>query len=228
MMILLKMLLSHCLVSFVLHQDAKFKASGYLYGCLYGGIALALIGQSSFIIPAILMVVLYNIVWLLLSLLVHRIQIRNVMLTQQLLLMIGLLAIYAFTDEARMPDLSILHTTRFWIIINALVVLIWPAGKLIAGIMERWYAEIQDTDSMSLRKAGTYIGILERLFVFTFVVTGHWDAIGFLVAAKSVFRFGDLKESKDRKMTEYILIGTLLSFGIALATGMLVLYLAEV
>jgi hypothetical protein len=94
--------------------------------------------------------------------------------------------------------------------------------------MERWYAEIQDTDSMSLRKAGTYIGILERLFVFTFVVTGHWDAIGFLVAAKSVFRFGDLKESKDRKMTEYILIGTLLSLEIALATGMLVLYFVGV
>jgi len=189
---------------------------------------LALIGQSSFIIPAILMVALYNVVWLMLSLLVHQFQIRNVMLTQQLLLMSGLLAIYAFTDEARVPDLSILQATKFWIIINALVILIWPAGKLIAGIMERWYAEIQDTDSMSLRKAGTYIGMLERLFVFTFVVTGHWDAIGFLVAAKSVFRFGDLKESKDRKMTEYILIGTLLSFGIALATGLLVLYLVEV
>ncbi|MEN9512062.1 MAG: hypothetical protein RLZZ370_1881 [Bacteroidota bacterium] len=154
-MIGLKMLLSHCLVSFVLHQDAKFKASGYLYGCLYGSMAMGLIGQSSFIMPAILMVALYNLIWFLLSLLVHRFHIRNVMLTQQLLLMSGLLAIYAFTDEARMPDLSILHTTRFWIIINALVVLIWPAGKLIAGIMERWYAEIQDTDSMSLRKAGT-------------------------------------------------------------------------
>jgi len=41
--------------------------------------------------------------------------------------------------------------------------------------------------------------MLERLFVFTFVVTGNWEAIGFLLAAKSVFRFGDLKKSKDRK-----------------------------
>jgi hypothetical protein len=63
---------------------------------------------------------------------------------------------------------------------------------------------------------------LERLFVFLFVVTGHWEGIGFLLAAKSVFRFGDLKESKDRKLTEYILIGTLLSFGFATATGMIV------
>ena len=36
---------------------------------------------------------------------------------------------------------------------------------------------------------------------------------------------GDLKESKDRKLTEYILIGTLLSFGIAILTAILYLKL---
>jgi len=39
------------------------------------------------------------------------------------------------------------------------------------------------------------------------------------LAAKSIFRFGDLKEAKDRKLTEYVLVGTLLSFGIALLVG---------
>jgi hypothetical protein len=48
------------------------------------------------------------------------------------------------------------------------------------------------------------------------------------LAAKSVFRFGDLKESKDRKLTEYILIGTLLSFGIAIASGIVALKLIEI
>jgi hypothetical protein len=61
--------------------------------------------------------------------------------------------------------------------------------------------------------------------VFTFVLTNHWEAIGFLIAAKSIFRFGDLKDAKDLKLTEYVLIGTLLSFGIAIATGMLTLIL---
>jgi hypothetical protein len=53
------------------------------------------------------------------------------------------------------------------------------------------------------------------------VVSNHWEAIGFLMAAKSVFRFGDLKESTDRKLTEYILIGTFVSFGLAILTGIL-------
>jgi hypothetical protein len=71
-----------------------------------------------------------------------------------------------------------------------------------------------------LQSAGQYIGIFERLLVFVFMITNEWQAVGFLLAAKSVFRFGNLQEAKDRKLTEYILIGTLLSFGIAILTGM--------
>ena len=58
--------------------------------------------------------------------------------------------------------------------------------------------------------------------MFCFIITNHFEAIGFLLAAKSIFRFGDLKEAKDRKLTEYVLIGTLLSFGIAILAGLVV------
>lgn len=75
--------------------------------------------------------------------------------------------------------------------------------------------------------AGKYIGILERLFIFLFVVINFWEGIGFLLAAKSIFRFGDLKENKDIRLTEYILIGTLLSFGIGILTGMAYLEISE-
>lgn len=75
--------------------------------------------------------------------------------------------------------------------------------------------------------AGKYIGILERLFIFLFVVTDFWEGIGFLLAAKSIFRFGDLKENKDIRLTEYILIGTLLSFGIGILTGMAYLEISK-
>ncbi len=75
--------------------------------------------------------------------------------------------------------------------------------------------------------AGKYIGILERLFIFLFVVINFWEGIGFLLAAKSIFRYGDLKENKDIRLTEYILIGTLLSFGIGILIGMVYLELSE-
>ena len=47
------------------------------------------------------------------------------------------------------------------------------------------------------------------------------SGVGFLLAAKSVFRFGDLKEKNDHKMTEYVMIGTLLSVTITLFIGCL-------
>ena len=75
----------------------------------------------------------------------------------------------------------------------------------------------------SLQNAGNYIGILERIFVVTFILLNEFEAIGFLLAAKSIFRFGDLKKVKDRKLTEYVLIGTLLSFGIAILVGLIAL-----
>jgi hypothetical protein len=43
-----------------------------------------------------------------------------------------------------------------------------------------------------------------------------------MIAAKSVFRFSDLAKARQRKLTEYVLIGTLLSFGFAILTGILV------
>lgn len=69
-------------------------------------------------------------------------------------------------------------------------------------------------------KGGKWIGYLERLLVVTFIITQNFSAIGFLIAAKSIFRFGDLKDQKDRIATEYVLIGTLASFTIAIFAGL--------
>lgn len=80
-------------------------------------------------------------------------------------------------------------------------------------------------EKKTLKNAGTYIGMLERLFIFGFIVIDYWEGIGFLLAAKSVFRFGDLSNTDDRNLTEYILIGTLLSFGIAILIGVGYLHL---
>ncbi len=112
-------------------------------------------------------------------------------------------------------------SNQFWIIITAVILLTKPTSIIIKNIISIWTPENKSKDK-SLQNAGNYIGILERLFIFGFILTGHFEAIGFLLAAKSIFRFGDLKEAKDRKLTEYVLIGTLLSFGIALLIGILV------
>lgn len=110
-------------------------------------------------------------------------------------------------------------------IIMAALFLTAPASIFIKTLLSSWtpVPETQnDIQTESLSNAGKYIGILERLLVFTFIVVNHWEGVGFMVAAKSVFRFSDLAQAKQRKLTEYVLIGTLLSFGMAVLTGILI------
>ena len=96
---------------------------------------------------------------------------------------------------------------------------------ILKNIISIWNPENISEIDKSLDNAGNYIGILERLLIFCFLINNHFEAIGFLLAAKSIFRFGDLKEATDRKLTEYVLIGTLLSFGIAIIIGLFTQYL---
>lgn len=96
-----------------------------------------------------------------------------------------------------------------------------PTSLAIKVFISKWTPNTVSDETESLQEAGKYIGILERFFVFAFVISGHWEAIGFMLAAKSIFRFGDLKDSKDRKLTEYVLIGTMISFGTAFVIGVI-------
>jgi hypothetical protein len=117
--------------------------------------------------------------------------------------------------------------TKSLIIIAAYLTISMPAGILIGYLTKRWQDEIKGEGSKSLKDAGKWIGIIERTLVLTFIFLQQWSAIGFLLAAKSVFRFGDLKDGTQQKKTEYILIGTFLSFTFSVAMGILVRFLLE-
>ncbi len=111
------------------------------------------------------------------------------------------------------------YAPKFLLLLTCLLCITKVSAIIMKTIISKWDLSAYDDES-SLTNAGSYIGVLERLFVFMFIITNHWEGVGFLIAAKSVFRFGDLSKAKDRKLTEYILIGTLLSFGLAIASGM--------
>ncbi len=130
---------------------------------------------------------------------------------------------------ARIYHPSNIHITSHFnpqvlLFVIALALVSFVGAVIMKIIMCQWAIEV-DAKADSLNDAGKYIGILEIIFVFVFIILQQWAAIGFLVAAMSVFRFGDLSKAKDRKLTEYILIGTLISFGIAIAIGLAYNYL---
>jgi hypothetical protein len=69
----------------------------------------------------------------------------------------------------------------------------------------------------SLPDAGQAIGLMERGLIFTLVLVGQPEGVGLLIAAKSILRFGAVKD--DRALSEYVIIGTLASFGWALVAA---------
>ena len=90
-------------------------------------------------------------------------------------------------------------------------------GGVIIGKATRGFAdEIWNDQIPGLKDGGRYIGYLERSLVLLLMLINQPTGIGFLIAAKSILRFGEIKDSQSRKVAEYIIIGTFMSFGWAL------------
>lgn len=138
------------------------------------------------------------------------------------LLHLTVILFIAYGSKALIPiDLNTELLLQVSILTICIVLLTRVSGMVIAYILKPWSEQLKEEKENSLEKAGSFIGSLERVFVFFLAFFGQLSAIGFLIAAKSVFRFGDLQKSKGRKLTEYVLIGTMLSFGFALAVFLL-------
>ena len=102
-------------------------------------------------------------------------------------------------------------------IIGSYLLAIFPGGILVGRLLKSF--NIGNLQEGGLRNAGKYIGYLERFLIVTFVWSGELATIGLLIAAKSIFRFGEIKDPEERELAEYILIGTFLSYCVALAVA---------
>ena len=99
-----------------------------------------------------------------------------------------------------------------------------PGGWLVARGLKRFTDQLgqatgqgeSTTPERGFAGGGATIGRLERLLIYLFVMAGEPSGIGFLIAAKSVFRFGELSDKANRLEAEYITIGTLMSFAVGL------------
>jgi hypothetical protein len=229
-LILLKLLLAHLLGDFFL-QPTKWVAekekrklrSGKLY--LHVGIHISLIFLLFFSIEiwkiALIIGVAHGIIDAIKLSFQHAKTKRIWFFIDQALHFIVILAVWSYYYQ---PTISfeLLNHSKFWQFIIGALFLTTPAAIFIRFIIAKWVPQDKGSanTTASLQDAGKFIGILERLLIYLFICTNHFEAVGFLLAAKSIFRFGDLKEAHDLKLTEYVLIGTLLSFGIALIVSM--------
>lgn len=232
----IKLLIAHILGDFVLQPDSwvaskkeKRHKSKFLYfhGLVLLGSLLVILQFDLSYWPYILLIVISHLFIDLIKLdLEGKIKPTLLFVSDQIIHLI-VIALVVYLKTPFKIDFDELYSPKYLLFILALLSVTFVASIVMKVIMSRWVLE-EDKPEDSLKNAGKYIGVLERLFVFGFILLNQWSAIGLLITAKSVFRFSDLTRAKDRKLTEYILIGTLISFGFAIVIGLLYNYFVEV
>ncbi|HEX2153450.1 MAG TPA: hypothetical protein VHL52_05695 [Acidimicrobiia bacterium] len=95
------------------------------------------------------------------------------------------------------------------------VLLTAPANWLIRLLL----VHIRAVDTGGSEGAGRWIGILERLIIFLLVLSGEADAAALVVAAKAILRFPEITGDEPHLSAEYVLIGSLISWLLAIAGG---------
>lgn len=229
--LIIRLIIAHLLTDFVFQKDSwvsyRFKKGWfskhlYLHGMVAGALAYLFSG-------------LWSIIWIPIAVAATHILIDGIraryednvqsFLADQLGHLMVLLVIWLWILNPKSEDIEVLRQIflpgiKIWVIIAAYLVIIWPSSVLISKMTEKWrrgiFEKEDDDKDESLEKAGRWIGWLERFLILTFILLKQYEAIGLLVAAKSIFRF-----SVSRKVGEYILIGTLFSFAIAIAVGII-------
>lgn len=228
MLLFTKLLLAHLIGDFllqpgkwVIHKEANKVKSKYLYFhiIVHFSLMMLLLWDISYWKMVLIIAIAHYGIDLVKLYATPFFKLKSIPFFIDQLLHVMVLYACAYNQNLLQHTLSLFENID-WKLITAIVFVSFPAGIIMGKLLEAMSDKIA-LDHKSLPNAGKYIGIIERLFVLMFIILDKWEAIGLLIAAKSVFRFNDLKESNNRKLTEYILIGTLLSFGLAILTGII-------
>jgi hypothetical protein len=224
----IKLILAHLIGDFVLqpykwvqHKQTHKHKSKYLYWhILIHAITLIIVLQFQFKywLALVIIPISHYIIDVIKTHLSSKVNQRLLFSLDQLAHLI-IIAVVIQIYEPYHINFNWLFTPETLLFLTCLIGITKVSSVIMKTIISKWdLTEYNKEDT--LKDAGAYIGILERLLVFIFIITNHWEGVGFLITAKSVFRFSDLSKAKDRKLTEYILIGTLISFGLAIVFGL--------
>lgn len=129
-----------------------------------------------------------------------------------LLVLAGVAWLWSSMYEWRIP----LGVKLWWIVAAIAVIVCWKPSNIFIKLVLKHFSVNMPQEQESGFNAGALIGTIERWLILIFVCMQRYDALGLLIAAKSIIRFGDSQTNKS----EYVLAGTLLSIFIAVLAGL--------
>ncbi|MDO4672076.1 MAG: DUF3307 domain-containing protein [Porphyromonadaceae bacterium] len=228
--ILLRLLFAHILADFALQPDFLSQGKsqrGYkglisllIHSSIHAALAYALVAQwNNWGIPLIIFFTHFGMDWIK----VHKMQqtTKSFLIDQAVhIAVILIIWLIFFTNGFTIEQFPIeWNSPKVWIIAIAYLLVLQPSSILLGLFIAKWTPN--ELKEKSLPNAGKWIGYLERLLILTFILSENIEGVGFLLAAKSIFRFGELNKPGEIRTTEYVLIGTLASFSIAIIIGLL-------
>lgn len=182
MIIFIKLLLAHLLGDFLLQprswvaEKEKFKIKSqklFLHILIHGALVWLLLWNLQYWpVAAIIMICHFGIDLLKLYLQKERSR-TSWFVTDQLLHLLSLIIVFFIFFQPEWQLTAFIENPRFWLFVTALLLITFASGIIIQVLMQKWTEELGENNSQSLKSAGKYIGILERLFIFTFILIGH-------------------------------------------------------
>jgi len=128
-----------------------------------------------------------------------------------------------FLDESRISLIRNEPPATILMVLAIGVVLIASANAVVRIVLE----VVIDGDPPTTRiRGGRVIGPLERLLIVGLVIAGEPTTAALVVTAKSLLRYPELRSHDDvdiHAVTEYVLIGSLMSWTLALASTLAVI-----
>jgi len=109
-----------------------------------------------------------------------------------------------------------------WVVSLSLVIVLMQGGTFIVrGVLERGGTKPTDetATNQTAYQHGRMIGMVERLILAVLVANSQYTAVAFFFAGKGLIRSKDLE---SRVWADYLLLGSLVSFLVALAVGLLI------
>ena len=228
--ILIRLIIAHLLTDFILQpsvwirerQIKKWRSGNlYLHAALTAFVAYLLAGLwKLWWLPVIIFIThLFIDIWK-----SYRPARMIYFLADQLMHLLVLLLLWIFIynqwEPAGLLLTGIYSNVKFLTVLTSYILITWPMGIMVGLATEKWREEA-GANTEGLARAGMWIGFFERFLILTFILIDQYTAVGLLIAGKSILRFND-KEGNTQKKTEYVLIGTLMSFSVSVLLGWII------
>ncbi len=170
---------------------------------------------------AIFLTIIHFVIDGLKSLIIQKTKIKYLFFIDQFLHLISIAGVVVLYDTMCGISFMFEMDTKILITIAGFMLCAKPANIIIKYLLQVFAIETpvdnpNNIEEKSLPNAGKLIGIAERLLALALILLGQYEVVGLIIAAKSILRFNATQKS------EYVLVGTLLSFSIAVFTGIVI------